>query len=126
MDKLHRLNNGFTSVSHYSHTGEGMEDRLTEHDSIVVENAEEFLTCVDHVLERIRQTQDSDHALEVSRLDIESLKEKVLSNYPAYSDHVISFEYLKDFETSPTYGIIIRNRHTGEALSKIHVALTAP
>ena len=101
-----------------------MEDRLAEHDSIVVENTEEFLICVDHILERIGQVQDGGQALEVSRLDIESLKEKVLSNYLTYSDHVISFEYIKNFETSPTYSIIVRNRHTGEVLSMTHAALS--
>lgn len=122
LDKFRQMDNTIFTVSQFSHTGEGFEDRLEEPDTVIAESMEEFTVYINHILKRIDDHEPQSSMLKATRLNVEALQEKVAA-YPNYGDYVISFEYLKKFVTSPTYGINIRHRLTGEVLSMTHVSL---
>lgn len=118
--KFKKLDQEIFSVSQFSHTGEGFEDRLEEPETVIADNEREFIVYMNHILRRIDAHQPKSTMLEVERESIESLKQKVLA-FPDYKQYVITFEYLKKFTTSPTYTVIVRRRVTGEVLTMIHV-----
>lgn len=121
LDKFQRLDQEIFSVSQFSHTGEGYEDRLAEPDTVIANSVREFTVYINHILKRIDEHQPKSSMLQAEKENIESLKEKVLA-YPDYKQYVITFEYLKKFTTTPTYTVIVRRRVTGEVLTMTHVA----
>lgn len=121
LGKFQRLDQEIFSVSQFSHTGEGYEDRLAEPDTVIANSVREFTVYINHILKRIDEHQPKSSMLQAEKENIESLKEKVLA-YPDYKQYVITFEYLKKFTTTPTYTVIVRRRVTGEVLTMTHVA----
>lgn len=122
LDKFRKLSDSFTTVSQFSHTGEGLEDRLSEPDTVIASTRQEFTSYIDHILKRIRLLKDQNDLVLAQRLTVERLKGTTLA-YPKYSDYVVSFEFIKKFTSSPTYTVIVRNRASGEVLSMTHVSL---
>lgn len=122
-DKLKQLDSSMETMSQFSHTGEQVDQLLSEPEVRAISSRKELHIVVEFILERLRQKSPDSIEYATTLTSLTGLLERCHSE-EFFQARSVAVEYHQDFETSKSYTLIVRALTNNQVLTMTHLNLT--
>ena len=122
-DKLKQLDSSMETMSQFSHTGEQVDQLLSEPEVRAISSRKELYIVVEFILERLRQKSPDSVEYATTLTSLTGLLERCHGE-EFFQTRSAAVEYHQDFETSKTYTLIVRALTNNQVLTMTHLNLT--